>query len=239
MRRPVLPNFCARRSARDGPWRSPRARPRTRTAAVERARRVVVGRPGRRARHRGRRVERGTRQLARRCLRLLLVPTRPPSLFARWSELDSLCRDVVARWLGREWTPSPSEKLVNARRRRKGRPNPCTHRRTGWSIYGAKRAQPVASGHKWERPKDGANRPFGSRWQPTATVSERMVRRGSTVRVRQRALQRRRALALSCSGGLAGSAVCGGYEAAYGVFKLTTRPLRLIAISRAHSTYEL
>jgi hypothetical protein len=34
-----------------------------------------------------------------------------------------------------------------------GRPNPLAHRRSpskGWSIYGAKRAQPVAKGRKWE-----------------------------------------------------------------------------------------
>jgi hypothetical protein len=60
----------------------------------------------------------------------------------------------------------------------------------GWSIHGAQRAQPVATGRKWERDKNGSNRPIGNRWQPTATVSERMVRRGSTVRVRQRALRK-------------------------------------------------
>jgi hypothetical protein len=66
-----------------------------------------------------------------------------------------------------------------------------------WSIYGAKRAQPVATGGKWEDAENGSNKPIGNRWQPTATVPERMVRRGSTVRVRQRALQKRRTPALS------------------------------------------
>jgi hypothetical protein len=36
-------------------------------------------------------------------------------------------------------------------------------------------------------PRNGSNGAIRNRWQPTATVSERMVRRGSTVRVRQRA----------------------------------------------------
>ena len=58
-----------------------------------------------------------------------------------------------------------------------------------WSIYGAKRAQPVATGRKCDRPENGSIRPIGNRWQPTATVSERMARRGSTVRVRQRAFE--------------------------------------------------
>src|SRR5712692_9014697 len=37
----------------------------------------------------------------------------------------------------------------------------------------AKRAQPVATGRKCERPKNGSNKPIGNGWQPTATVSER------------------------------------------------------------------
>jgi hypothetical protein len=40
-----------------------------------------------------------------------------------------------------------------------------------WSQAGA----PVATGRKWERHEDGSNRPIGTRWQLTATVSERMV----------------------------------------------------------------
>jgi hypothetical protein len=60
----------------------------------------------------------------------------------------------------------------------------------GWSICGAQRAQPVATGGKLDTLENGSNRPIGNRWQPTATVSQRMVRRGSTVRVRQRASQK-------------------------------------------------
>ena len=36
-------------------------------------------------------------------------------------------------------------------------------------------------------PENRSNKPIRNRWQPAATVSQRMVRRGSTVRVRQRA----------------------------------------------------
>ena len=76
------------------------------------------------------------------------------------------------------------------------------HRRStpkGWSIYGAQRAQPVATGGKCDGLENGSNNPIRNGWQPTATVSERMVRRGSTFRVRQRALQKRRTSALSRS----------------------------------------
>ena len=51
-----------------------------------------------------------------------------------------------------------------------------------------------------------------------------MVRRGSTVRVRQRALQNPCKSADLCSGRLADSASCGGYGAVYGAFKLKTPP---------------
>jgi len=46
-----------------------------------------------------------------------------------------------------------------------------------WSIYGAKRAQPVATGRKSKGRENGSNSPIGNRWQPTATVPERMVKR--------------------------------------------------------------
>ena len=35
----------------------------------------------------------------------------------------------------------------------------------GWSTYGAKRAQPVATGRKRDDPENGSNRPIGNRWQ--------------------------------------------------------------------------
>ena len=83
-------------------------------------------------------------------------------------------------------------------------------------------AQPVATGGKWNTPKNRSNKPIRNRWQPTATVSERMVRRGSTVRVRQRALHKRRTSALSRSRRLAPRRRCGGYGALDGAFGAET-----------------
>lgn len=37
-------------------------------------------------------------------------------------------------------------------------------------MYGAKRAQPVATGRKWLNSKNGSNGPIGNQWQATATV---------------------------------------------------------------------
>jgi hypothetical protein len=51
--------------------------------------------------------------------------------------------------------------------------------------------QPVATGRKWDGADNRSIKRIRNRWQPTATVPKRMVRRGSTVRVRQRALQKR------------------------------------------------
>jgi hypothetical protein len=82
-----------------------------------------------------------------------------------------------------------------------GRPKPFGHQRfpaNGWSIYGAQRAQPVATGVKRDGPENRSNKPIRSRWQPTATVSQRMVRRGSTVRVRQRASVKRLLMRVFC-----------------------------------------
>src|SRR5437870_3990774 len=59
-----------------------------------------------------------------------------------------------------------------------------------WSIYGAERGQPAANGRKPIRPDNGSNKPSRSRRRRTATVQDLMVRRGSTVRVRQRASRR-------------------------------------------------
>jgi len=58
-----------------------------------------------------------------------------------------------------------------------------------WSINGAKRAQRVATRRKRRLRENRSSRRFGNHWQPTATDHLLMVRRGSTVRVRQRALQ--------------------------------------------------
>src|SRR6266852_396685 len=60
-----------------------------------------------------------------------------------------------------------------------GRPKAFGHQRfpaNGWSISGAERAQPVATGGKWDALENRSNRPIRNRWQPTATVPERMVK---------------------------------------------------------------
>jgi len=36
----------------------------------------------------------------------------------------------------------------------------------GWSVYGAQRAQPVATGGKWDALENRSNRPIRNRWQP-------------------------------------------------------------------------
>jgi hypothetical protein len=92
-----------------------------------------------------------------------------------------------------------------------------------WSIYGAERTQPTATGGTPIDPDNRSNKPIRSRWQPTATTHNLMVRRGSTVRVRQRALQKRRTSALSRSGRLALCRTCGGYGADYGALTLRRR----------------
>jgi hypothetical protein len=79
-------------------------------------------------------------------------------------------------------------------------PRPLPFRLQAWSIYGAQRAQPVATGGKWDTLENHSNNLIRNRWQPTATVSQRMVRRGSPVRVRKRALQRPRKRGLLSSG---------------------------------------
>src|SRR5438132_10774051 len=107
-------------------------------------------------------------------------------------KLDSLCCDAPSRDGLDANDPLSTEKVSSSKPRGRTAPerlSPSGIGPQGWSIYGAQRAQPVATGGKWPTPENGSNRPIGNRWQPTATVSQRMVRRGSTVRVRQRALQ--------------------------------------------------
>src|SRR5919108_2585014 len=57
-----------------------------------------------------------------------------------------------------------------------------------WSIYGAEWS--VATGGKWDDRENGSNKPKPLPWVATGCRSGRMVRRGSRVRVRQRALKR-------------------------------------------------
>ena len=65
-----------------------------------------------------------------------------------------------------------------------------------WSLYGAPWMQPVATSGKWRGREDRSNRRKLLPWVATGCMSRSMVRRGSTVRVRQRALQKRRKTAL-------------------------------------------
>jgi len=58
-----------------------------------------------------------------------------------------------------------------------------------WSLYGAPWLQPVATGRKTGRLRNCANKPKPLPLVATGCRNERMVRRGSTVRVRQRALR--------------------------------------------------
>src|SRR5690349_3206934 len=98
--------------------------------------------------------------------------------------------------------------------------------RRGWTSYGAKRAKPTATHGKSLRDKNGSNKPIRSRPQPTATVQDRMVRRGSTVRVRQRALQNpRRSRGISVQKDLLFVARAVGMEPFMELFAHATRPL--------------
>ena len=71
--------------------------------------------------------------------------------------------------------------------------------RKGWSTYGAQRAQPVAISGKSAGSRNGENERKPLPWVATGCRDPKMVRRGSTVRVRQRALQKRRKSALFVS----------------------------------------
>src|SRR5919198_3461507 len=78
---------------------------------------------------------------------------------------------------------------------------------------GAPTWQPVATARKWHRRESGKNKPKPLRSLATDCRKEPMVRRGSTARVRQRALQKPRKLGLLRSPELARSTACGGYGA--------------------------
>jgi hypothetical protein len=88
----------------------------------------------------------------------------------------------------------------------------------GWSIYGAERSQPVAITGKWDGRKNGSDKREPLPSIATGCLSRHMVRRGSTVRVRQRALQRPRKTTLLLYLPLARSTLCGRYGALYGAF---------------------
>src|SRR6266498_5080691 len=56
-----------------------------------------------------------------------------------------------------------------------------------WSVYGAERSQPVATGGRWDDLESGSDTRKPLPWVATSCPDPKMVRRGSTVRVRQRA----------------------------------------------------
>src|SRR5215211_9371068 len=62
----------------------------------------------------------------------------------------------------------------------------------GWSLYGAPWLQPVAADRKSHDPKTSENKPKLLPWVATSCRVDSIVRRGATVRVRQRALQKPR-----------------------------------------------
>jgi hypothetical protein len=75
-------------------------------------------------------------------------------------------------------------------RRPRSRTPPRVSPPCGWSLYGAQWLQPVAISGKSTGRRGGKNKPKPLRSVATACRVQRMVRRGSTVRVRQRALQK-------------------------------------------------
>jgi hypothetical protein len=110
----------------------------------------------------------------------------------------------------------PRRRLTDANEHASPSPSATAHERTEYL-----RSQAGATGgNQWQMgaPENRSNKPIRNPWQPTATGSQRMVRRGSTVRVRQRALQKRRTSALFRAARLALRRACGGYGTVYGAF---------------------
>jgi len=148
---------------------------------------------------------------------------RPPTATRRSRELTRASRDQLAierlspasGRRGHQGYALSTEKVVNADNPLRALEIPLriSYRSSRmerlWSLAGAT----GGNRSQWETAENSSNSRIGNQWQPTATVSERMVRRGSTVRVRQRALQERRKSALSHSGRLAASAARAGYGA--------------------------
>src|SRR5207245_10161970 len=68
----------------------------------------------------------------------------------------------------------------------------------GWSVYGAKQPQPVATGRKWDRRESGSNRREPFPWVATDCHGKCHGKEGSTVRVRQRAYTKFLQMGISC-----------------------------------------
>jgi hypothetical protein len=89
----------------------------------------------------------------------------------------------------------------------------------GWSLYGAPWLQPVAISGKSERRGSRGNKPEPLPWVATSCLRCSMVRRGSTVRVRQRVCKSAANRRLVLSAPLARSPPCVRYGALYGAFR--------------------
>src|SRR5919198_3489025 len=76
--------------------------------------------------------------------------------------------------------------------RRSARSNVASIDYKGWSPYGAPWLQPLATGRKSDNRENRRNKPKLLPPVATSCREQRMVRRGSMVRVRQRALQKTR-----------------------------------------------
>jgi len=76
------------------------------------------------------------------------------------------------------------------------------HGNERWSPYGAPWLQPVAISGKSRGRKNRRNKPKPLPWVATGCLQKYMVRRGSTVRVRQRAPEKSRKAGLSVSDAL-------------------------------------
>jgi hypothetical protein len=95
-------------------------------------------------------------------------------------------------------------------------------RRRGWSVYGAQRSQPVATGGKCASPENGSNKPKPLPPVATSCRSERLVRRGVIGSSPSEGSAKSRKSPGLCSGRLAEAAECGGFGAVYGAFKFQT-----------------
>src|SRR5438132_10015003 len=83
-------------------------------------------------------------------------------------KLDSLCCDAPSRDGLDANDPLSTEKVSSSKPRGRTAPERLSPSGTGpqgWSIYGAQRAQPVATGGKWDDPENRSNKPIRNRWQ--------------------------------------------------------------------------
>ena len=111
------------------------------------------------------------------------IPAQGPSLLG-WTKCGSL---RGARPRSRNSTRSKSLERTTPGHDLSARGNVAKVDNSGWSLYGAQRSQPVATGSKRDGAENGSlkRKPLPS--VATSCLSRSMVRRGSTVRVRQRA----------------------------------------------------